>query len=158
VSVIRIGDYKLMRHLNSGEMKLFNVATDYAERQGLAQRLPEKAKEMDRILRQYVEKVDGGNMPEVYAGYFEWLRESQRKKEERLERDLESLTQKNPPDFTKQRAKLEANLQAAKRELAAKSAICKDQMKNPSWRKTRNDEVVKRIGVDKQGNLITPDN
>jgi hypothetical protein len=130
VSVIRIGDYKLMRHLNSGEMKLFNVATDYAERQDLAQRMPEKTKEMDQILRQYVEKVDGGTMPEVYAAYFEWLRESQRKKEERLERDLESLTQKNPPDFTKQRAKLEANLQAAKRELAAKSAICKDQMKN----------------------------
>ena len=158
VSVIRIGDYKLMRHLNSGEMKLFNVATDYAERQDLAQRLPEKAKEMDRILRQYVEKVDGGNMPEVYAAYFEWLRESLRRKEERLGRDLESLTQKNPPDFAKQRAKLEANLQAAKRELAAKSAICKDQMKNPSWRKTRKDKVVKRIGVDKQGNLITPDN
>jgi arylsulfatase A-like enzyme len=155
VSVIRIGNYKLMRHLNSGEMKLFNVATDYAERQDLAQRMPEKTKEMDQILRQYVEKVDGGTMPEVYAAYFEWLRESLRKKEERLGRDLESLTQKNPPDFAKQRAKLEANLQAAKREHAAKTAICKDQMTNPSWRDTRKNEVVKRIGVDKQGNLIT---
>jgi hypothetical protein len=136
-------------------MKLFNVATDYAERQDLAQRMPEKTKEMDQILRQYVEKVDGGTMPEVYAAYFEWLRESLRKKEERLGRDLESLTQKNPPDFAKQRAKLEANLQAAKREHAAKTAICKDQMTNPSWRDTRKNEVVKRIGVDKQGNLIT---
>ena len=157
VSVIRIGDFKLMRHLNSGELKLFNVATDYAERQDLAQRLPEKVKEMDMILSQYVKEVDGGSMSDVYAAYFEWLRESLRKKEERFGRDLESLKQKNPLDFAKQRAKLEAGLQAAKREHAAKTAVCKDQMKNPSWSRTRKDEVVKRLGVDKQGNLITPD-
>ena len=45
ISVIRMGDYKLMRHLNSGELKLFNVATDYAEQQDLVQRMPEKVKE-----------------------------------------------------------------------------------------------------------------
>jgi arylsulfatase A len=156
VSVIRIGDYKLMRHLNSGEFKLFNVAADYAEKHDLAQQLPEKVKEMDRTLRQYVEKVDGGDMSEVYAAYFEWLDEGLRKKEERFGRDLKSLKQKNPPDFEKQRAKLEADLQASKREYAAKTAICKDQMKNPSWRDTRKNEVVKRLGVDKKGNLIEP--
>ena len=70
VSVIRMGDYKLMRQLNSGDLKLFNVATDYAEQQNLAERMPEKTQEMDRIRRQYVEKVDGGAMPEVYSAYF----------------------------------------------------------------------------------------
>jgi arylsulfatase A-like enzyme len=133
VSVIRIGDYKLMRHLNSGELKLFNVATDYAEQQDLAERMPEKAKEMDRIRRRYVEKVDGGTMSDVYAAYFEWLDKSLRQKEDRFGRDLESLRQKNPPDLEQQRGKLEADLQAAKRKHAAKTAICKDQMKNPSW-------------------------
>ena len=156
VSVIRIGDYKLMRHLNSGEVKLFNVATDYAEQQDLAERMPEKAKEMDQILRLYVGKVDGGNMSKVYAAYFKWLDESLQKKAARFGRDLESLTQKNPPDFAKQRAKLQAGLQAAEREHAAKTAICKDQMKNPSWRETRKNEVVKRLGVDKKGNPIEP--
>jgi arylsulfatase A-like enzyme len=156
VSVIRIGDYKLMRHLNSGKVKLFNVATDYAEKQDLAERMPEKAKEMDQILRQYVDKVDGGNMSEVYAAYFEWLDEGLRKKEERFGRDLESLKQKNPPDFETQRRRMEAGLQAAKRQYAAKTAICKDQMKNPSWRDTRKNEVVKRLGVDKKGNRIDP--
>ena len=154
VSVIRIGDYKLMRHLNSGELKLFNVATDYSEQQDLAQRLPERAQEMDRILGQYVDEVDGGAMPEVYAAYFEWLDESFRKKEERFTRDLESLKQKNPPDFEEQRGRLEADLQAAKREHAAKTAICEDQMTNPSWRETTKEEVVKRLGVDKKGNRI----
>ncbi len=156
VSVIRIGDYKLMRHLNSGELKLFNVATDYAEQQDLSERMPEKAKEMDQILRQYVGYVDGGDISEVYAAYFEWLDESLRKKEERFHRDLESFKQKNPPDIEKQLSKLEADLQAAKREHAAKTAICKDQMTNPSWRETTKMEVVKRIGVDKKGNPIEP--
>ena len=155
VSVIRIGNYKLMRHLNSGEVKLFNVATDYAEQQDLAKRLPEKAKEMDRILSQYVDDVDGGAMSEVYAAYFEWLDEGLRKKEERFGRDLESLKQKNPPDFKKQRRSLEAELQAAKHEHATKTAICKDQMTNPSWRESRKNEVLKRLGVDKKGNPIS---
>jgi arylsulfatase A len=150
VSVIRLGDYKLMRHLNSGEVKLFNVATDYVEQQDLAERMPEKAKELDRIRSQYVENVDGGAMSEVCAAYFEWLDETLQKKEERFGRDLESLTQKNPPDFEKRRAKLEADLQAEKRKYAAKTAICKDQMTNPSWRETRKNEVIKRIGVIKR--------
>ena len=156
VSVIRIGDYKLMRHLNSGKMRLFNVATDYAEQQDLAERLPKKAKEMDRILRQYVDQVDGGAMQDVYAAYFDWLDEGLRKKEERFARGLESLKQKNPPDFEKQRERLKADLQAAKRQHAAKTAICKDQMTNPSWRETRKNEVIERLGVDKKGNPIEP--
>lgn len=156
ISVIRIGDYKLMRHLNSGEVKLFNVATDYAEQQNLARQLPEKAEEMDRILKRYIDEVDGGQVSEVYAAYFEWLDEGLRKTEERFGRDVESLKQKNPPDFEKQLTKLEADLQAEKREHSSKTAICKDQMTNPSWRETTKNEFVKRIGVDKKGNPIEP--
>ena len=86
--------------------------------------------------------------------YFQWLDESLRKKEERFGRDLESLSKKNPPDLEKQRGKLAAALQTAKREHAAKTAICKDQMTNPSWRETRKNEVVKQLGIDKQGNPV----
>ena len=95
-------------------------------------------------------------MRDVYAAYFEWLDEGLRKNEERFGRDLESLKQKNPPDLEKQRERLEADLQTAKRQHAAKTAICKDQMTNPSWRETRKNEVVKRLGVDKKGNPIEP--
>ena len=154
VSVIRIGDYKLMRHLNSGVLKLFNVATDYAEQHDLAERMPEKTKELDQICRQYVEKVDGGTMPDVYAAYFQWLEENLRKKEERFKRDLESLRKQNPPDFEKQRDKLAAELEMAKREHVAKTAVCKDQMTNSSWRETRKNEVLNQLGIDKQGNRI----
>ncbi len=154
ISVIRMGDYKLMRHLNSGELKLFNVATDYAEQHDLSARLHKKAKEMDRVRARYVENVDGGTVSEVYAAYFEWLNEQLRRAEERFDSNLESLTKRNPPDLEKQRAQLEAEWRAAKRKHAAKTAICKDQMTNPSWRESTKKEVVKRIGVDKQGNPI----
>lgn len=156
ISVIRIGDYKLMRHLNSGEFKLFNVATDYAEQQDLAEQLPEKVREMDRLLGQYIDYVDGGQVSEVYAAYFEWLDTGLRKKEERHQRDVDSLKQKNPPDLEKQLATLEADLQAERRQHAAKTAICKDQMTNSSWRETRKNEVVEEIGIDKKGNVIVP--
>ena len=154
VSVIRIGDYKLMRHLNSGELKLFNVASDYAEQQNLAERMSDKAREMDRIRSEYVAQVQGGTMPDVYAAYFEWLDESLRKKKARFERDLRSLEKRNPPDKKKLRAQLEADWQVARREHAAKTAVCKDQMQNLSWRETRKNELLKRMGVDKKGNPI----
>jgi len=67
ISVIRIDDYKLMRHLNSGELKLFNVAKDYAEQNNLASKMPKKAAELDRIRAQYIDEVDGGTIEEVYA-------------------------------------------------------------------------------------------
>ncbi|TWU40580.1 sulfatase [Novipirellula artificiosorum] len=156
ISVIRIGNYKLMRHLNSGDVKLFNVATDYAEQQDLAQQLPEKVKEMDRILKRYVDEVDGGQVSEVYAAYFEWLDAELQRKEERHQRDVDSLKQRNPPDLEEQLAKLEAELQAARRQHATKTAICEDQMTNPSWRETRKNEVVEEIGIDKKGNVIVP--
>lgn len=154
ISVIRIGDYKLMRHLNSGEFKLFNVATDYVEEHDLAAQLPEKAAEMDQTCRQYVAHVDGGTVSEVYAAYFEWLDDSMRKKKERIHRDLESLKLENRPDLEKLRAELEEELQATKREHAAKTAICQDQMTNHSWRESTKEAVVKRLGVDKKGNPI----
>jgi arylsulfatase A-like enzyme len=155
VSVIRLGDFKLMRHLNSGEMKLFNVATDYAELQDLFARMPGKVSELEQVRSQYIEQVAGGEMSEVYAAYFEWLDDNLQKKVERFERDSKSLNDRNPADVAKQRAKLEADLNAARREHAAKTAICKDQMSNPSWKETRKNEVVERLGIDKQGNVIT---
>ena len=85
VSVIRIGDYKLLRHLTSGEIKLFDVATDYAEEHDLAEQMPEKVSEMDRIRQLYVQKVDGGTMPEVYAAYSDWMDASRKNTEQKYE-------------------------------------------------------------------------
>jgi hypothetical protein len=90
------------------------------------------------------------------AAYFDWLDENLRKREERLQRDLVSLKEKNPPDLEKQLVKLEADLQAEKRQHSVKTAICKGQMANLSWGELTKQEVIKRIGVDKKGDPVKP--
>ena len=67
ITSYRDGDYKLMRHLNSGEIKLFNVARDMGESNDLSKTMPEKIAEMVRKLDAYLEKVGAWKMEEVYA-------------------------------------------------------------------------------------------
>ncbi|MFT5326222.1 MAG: hypothetical protein ACI8P0_004097 [Planctomycetaceae bacterium] len=52
--------------------------------------------------------------------------------------------------------KLEADLQAEKRQHSVKTAICKGQMANLSWGELTKQEVIKRIGVDKKGDPVKP--
>lgn len=42
ITSCRDGDFKLMRHLNSGEIKLFDVAKDMGETKDLSKSMPEK--------------------------------------------------------------------------------------------------------------------
>ena len=57
ITAYRDGDYKLMRHLNTGEIKLFNVVDDMGESKDLSQAMPEKTADMIRKLDAYLEKV-----------------------------------------------------------------------------------------------------
>jgi arylsulfatase A len=66
ITSYRDGDYKLMRQLNTGEVKLFNVADDMGESKELSKKMPEKTKEMIRNLDAYLKKVGAWNMDEVY--------------------------------------------------------------------------------------------
>lgn len=70
LSVIRLGDYKLMEHLLSGKQKLFNVATDYGEQHNLLQENPQKAAELKAVMSRYLQAVDAENVHEVYQARF----------------------------------------------------------------------------------------
>ena len=49
-SAIRLGDFKLMKNLNSGETRLFNLREDIGESRDLSERMPEKVRELrDRL-------------------------------------------------------------------------------------------------------------
>ncbi|HEY2415288.1 MAG TPA: sulfatase [Pirellulaceae bacterium] len=51
VSLIEIGDWKLMEFFEDGRLELYNLANDIGEKDNLAQKMPEKTKEMhDRLL------------------------------------------------------------------------------------------------------------
>ncbi len=83
ITAYRKGDYKLMRHLNSGEIKLFNVVSDMGETNDLANGLPAKTAEMVRDLDAYLEKVGAWTMREVYDTRAEeldnWIAQDQEK-------------------------------------------------------------------------------
>ncbi len=83
ITAYRDGDFKLMRHLNTGEIKLFNLVKDMGETNNLAQTMPEKAAKMISKLNAYLKKVDAWTMEEVYQTRSEELKRwiSQNKKE-----------------------------------------------------------------------------
>jgi hypothetical protein len=49
--LIEIGDWKLMEFFEDGRLELYNLADDVGEKNNLAQKVPEKTKELhDRLL------------------------------------------------------------------------------------------------------------
>ena len=67
ITSYRDGDFKLMRHLNSGEIKLFDVVIDMGESNDLSKSMQEKTADMVRKLDAYLDKVGAWKMEEVYT-------------------------------------------------------------------------------------------
>ncbi len=91
ITSYRDGDFKLMRHLNTGEVKLFNVSEDMGESRELSKTMPEKTTDMIERLDLYLEKVGAWTMKEVYATRQEELDEWIEREQERIasiEREL----------------------------------------------------------------------
>ncbi|MFP6894898.1 MAG: sulfatase [Opitutales bacterium] len=111
ITSYRAGDYKLMRQLNTGEIKLFNVAKDMGESKNLAKAMPEKTADMVEKLDAYLLKVGAWTMEEVYETRLEELQnwiERDTKDVEEFKRQLAS----NPGD-----QKLKASLKKAQDNL-----------------------------------------
>jgi arylsulfatase A-like enzyme len=73
MSVIRLGDYKYMKHLLTGETQLFNLKNDYSEKFNLAREMPEKAAELDKVLSDYLVSIDAEDVQDVYQARLEEL-------------------------------------------------------------------------------------
>lgn len=59
-SAIRLGDWKLVYHMRTGQRELFNLADDIEEKKDLASQNPVKVDELSKILR---DKLRGWNAP-----------------------------------------------------------------------------------------------
>lgn len=53
-SAIRIGDYKFIRHYEDGKRELYNLKKDISEADNLIKKMPEKAKEVEKILDKWL--------------------------------------------------------------------------------------------------------
>ncbi len=73
LSVIRLGDYKLMEHLLTGEQMLFNVKLDYKEERNLIEQQPEKASELKASLSRYLNSIDAEAIQDVYRARLDEL-------------------------------------------------------------------------------------
>ena len=73
LSVIRLGDYKLMRHIRTGEARLYDLKNDYGEKNNLADSLPDKVAELERVMDAYLEHIDAEDLDEVYQARFDQL-------------------------------------------------------------------------------------
>jgi arylsulfatase A-like enzyme len=95
ITAYRDGDYKLMRHLNTGEIKLFNLTKDMGEQNDLSKAMPEKVASMVAKLDAYLLKVGAWKMDEVYetrlAELEQWLA-----KHDQAEKDLRAKLASDP--------------------------------------------------------------
>jgi arylsulfatase A len=126
MSVIRIGDYKYMKHLLSGEVKLFNVKDDLGEKQNLASTQPEKAASMDQVLARYLKAINAEDVQDVYAARFEELDHFEKMAEEKYARgvakagndpkvlaELKAELEKDKDRFAKNRMEVRENMTAS---------------------------------------------
>ena len=67
-SAIYLGDFKLIRVYETGALRLFNIAKDPGERHDLAQEMPDKVKELDQRLTDYLVAMNA-QMPKPNANY-----------------------------------------------------------------------------------------
>ena len=154
ISAIRIGDYKFMRNMNTDEKKLFNVAIDYREKNDLAQKMPEKVASIDKILRAYIEEVDGGDVKDSYQALYETMDDFEGRAVKDHERKMKELEAKMPSDFEHQKSLIDQELEFKKRGFFANRAITKRQETWPGWYDTARKTVEAEIGMTKGGKLI----
>ena len=154
ISAIRIGDYKFMRNMNTDEKKLFNVAVDYREKHDLSKKMTKKVASMDKILRTYIEEVDGGDVKDSYQAFYETMDDFEGRAKEDHKRKMKRLEENNPPDYQEQKAIIDQELELKKRKFRASRAITKRQETWPGWYDTARKTVEAEIGMNKGGKLI----
>ncbi len=113
-SAIRLGDYKLIKDLNSGEMRLFNLVEDIGESKDLSKSMPDKAAELSRKLTDYLKEVGAENIEDMRAA---------RKKEligyvKRTTKEIEDLRERiRKSTNTAERHELENRLKGKRKQL-----------------------------------------
>jgi len=90
LSVIRLGDYKLMEHLLTGEQKLFNVTTDYKEVENIIYENPKKALELKAVMTEYLESINAEDIQDVYEARFDELDHFEKQAREVHARSIEN--------------------------------------------------------------------
>ena len=104
MSAIRLGDFKLVKNLNTGETRLFNLAKDIGESTDLSKSMPDKAQELHRRLTSYLKAVDAENIEDMRAARKAELLAHRKRTTKEIEELRQSLA-KAPTGEEKERLK-----------------------------------------------------
>ena len=91
-SAIRLGDYKLIKNIDSKQTWLFDLSKDIEESNDLSSAMPTKTNELEKLLSDYLEKYDAENVMDL-------------RKVRRAE-----MVEKNIPDATQKILRIEKEL------------------------------------------------
>jgi hypothetical protein len=99
-----------MRQLNTGETRLHNVVKDLGEKDNLVKKMPEKAQELDRLMQDYLRKVDAESIEDMYAARFAELEDRKRRilKEEIPKYEQQMQRTDDPNEIALLKKKIEA--------------------------------------------------
>jgi len=111
MSAIRLGDYKLIKNLNTGEARLFNLAEDISEASDLSKTMPDKAAELHARLTDYLKAVDAESIDDMRAA----RREELLRYQARARQQIAELQERVGKAAAEERRKLEAKLQEQQR-------------------------------------------
>ena len=67
MSAVRIGAFKLIMNLNTGDTRLFNVVEDIGEQKDLSRVMSDKSKDMKKRLLAYLKAVDAEDIKDMRA-------------------------------------------------------------------------------------------
>ena len=95
-----------MKHLNTGEYKLFNVRTDYREQHDLTTSMPARVREMEAIRSFYVESVDGGSIEQARAAHARLMDKFAEQSKEGYRKKLADLKKNGGSDYEAKKAAL----------------------------------------------------
>ena len=135
INAIRMGDYKLMRQLNTGETRLYNVVKDLREQNDLSKTMPEVAKKLADSMDSYLEKVNARKLDEVYKARFEELEMFKKIAIENSQRDLERKLKKADAN---EHASIKVE---AEKKLALRLANYDKQIEHCKWQ-TKNQNFI----------------
>jgi len=87
-----MGDYKLIKNLDTLDVELYDVANDIAEQHNLSSSMPELAKKLDHQRSSYLDSVNAETVTLIRRNYVELLEDSWitngKKRFEKLKADL----------------------------------------------------------------------
>lgn len=91
MSAIRLGDYKLIKNLNTDEIRLFNLSEDIGENNDLSGSMPQKTKQLHKKLMDYLKAVNAETIEAMRQGRSKQLHKSMTQTNKQIQQLQESI-------------------------------------------------------------------